>query len=383
MRFCFLTRIYDGVLRSGKLHLSWLPALPFFVYIYLRLIPSYQPSIMTVHTRSSAIHSQQVDTVVVPSAPQQSSVVPATVPEFIANVVVQSGPPSITSLQKATYDLIAQYPNAAAKIGCIRDILSYTAIQTEAYTAVLTEAWNILITNETWRGGYDSLAAAINDLDTPQLKQLRKIFSDGMNRKQRAINTIQTQWRKNVFDWRLDLLGEHHLWQMSNTAVKYSYHEAKELVTRITLQRLREQRTGRGSGREISTKDWERVRLLTEGDAAVLMNTEEAHPDELRSLDIVAGTLTLSHRYSGQYLNPEAKSTGRRRYKPMSKKRRKVVSPVLTNRDPDSEEEDEARASQTSPNDSTSDRESDEEYASGVQTRKRIRKDQVNVVIPS
>ena len=170
---------------------------------------------------------------------------------------------SVDYLMQKTHNFIAARSTAADKLDCIKQILSAGAVLSEKCGAVLTEAWSILLTDKLWSIAYPSQAEAVAALDTPQLQQLRKIFGDGGRRKDKAIKRIYEKWGTDAEELNLRQQGEHYLEQITRVSNRFGFDEAVDLVDRIRADRLRQDRTGRGSSRDRLTSDWQTVANLT------------------------------------------------------------------------------------------------------------------------
>ena len=145
----------------------------------------------------------------------------------------------------------------------------------------VAEAWAIMIQDRLWNVKSDNEKTAIKALQPPIIKTIVNYFKSGRKRKEQAIRTIQSRWSAGVTNGTFDTMSEGILALMASVSKKFDLPEAKKLIAKVSLERLREIKSGRGSERRVIAKDW---RSLNSAGAIELARLRDLPPSDAQDL---------------------------------------------------------------------------------------------------
>lgn len=188
--------------------------------------------------------------------------------------------------RRLTHEFIMGQSSSETRLDAVVTALDFASAGTEALGAIAVEAWSMLSSKAVWEGAFQSAKEARDRLDTPQLSAIRRLFSLGEQRKDRAINNIRRRWPNISEGYDLLRLGEHHLEEIARIAEQYTYSDARALLVKIRNQRLRQDRGGRSASRQITTGDWRKLRLLRSHEKEELLQESNLSADECRKYNI-------------------------------------------------------------------------------------------------
>jgi len=86
------------------------------------------------------------------------------------------------------------------------------------------------------------------------------------------------------------------------------------MVAQVAIDRLRVVKSGRGSSRQVITKDWQDLEKINEATACALLAQPLPSSKELKELDIELPALITPRRDISRITDPESPAKKRRRY---------------------------------------------------------------------
>ncbi|MCJ1412158.1 hypothetical protein MMC19_006250 [Ptychographa xylographoides] len=203
---------------------------------------------------------------------------------------------SRTDIKTFTNNWIVNQGSPEQQLQGIRGLFAAIGDASDVSNEIVLEAWNVLTAGELWKVEYATKAEAIAAIDTPLLRDLRNNATKGRRRKGKYIETITKNWADTTPAWVIDTLGENCLYSLASISKRYSVKEAMDAVVQITMIRLREVKTGRGSTRQIQTTDWQDLEK-SERDIVLELTTRPPPSDsELAALGTDILTLTCPKR---------------------------------------------------------------------------------------
>ncbi|KAI4137512.1 MAG: hypothetical protein L6R39_007244 [Caloplaca ligustica] len=190
-------------------------------------------------------------------------------------------------IQQLVYDYVMSQATPESRLDAVMDSFAVAETGSETLGMIAVEAWALLEQEKVWKGRFRSAKEAKTMLETPQLAAIRRLFSQGGKRKDRAITNIQNRWPGLTQRQQLIELGEHYLDAISKVAEQYSYPEALDLLFKIRNRRLRRDGGGRSSSRDVTTKDWRDLVLLNSAsEKEEILKIPALTPAERRKYDI-------------------------------------------------------------------------------------------------
>jgi hypothetical protein len=245
------------------------------------------------------------------SLTQTTSSKSQTIDDIIAQANAGVG---ATQIQRLTHDYIMGQTTTDSRLAAVINSLEVASMGSEALGVIAVEAWALLGHEKVWQGKFQSAKDAKAALETPQLTAIRRMFSQGGQRKSRAISRIQSSWPGVIDDQHLMDMGEHHLEAVSRAAGRYLYSEARSFLLKLRNRRLRQGLGGRSAVRDVSTGDWKQMLLLrTDTEKQTLLQELALSAAERQKFNVTdQGQLLILHapgRVSAQTRNQ------RRRYR--------------------------------------------------------------------
>lgn len=226
-----------------------------------------------------------------------SSQAMSAVSDTMESIVAQANAGiSMDRIQQLTHDYIMGQATPEDRLQAVMTSFEVASLGSEALGVIAVEAWGLLGQERVWQGRFQSAKEAKSALGSPHLTAIRNAFSQGAQRKNRAITSIKSRWPGVIQDQQLAGLGEHHLEAINNVAEQYSYAAACPLLIKIRNRRLRRDLGGRSASRGVSTVDWKQLLLLRPSEKEELIQESALSAVECRKYNVTNDDqLTIIH----------------------------------------------------------------------------------------